>query len=104
MPPLLLAACLAATWPGSVPPPRKTAAEIAPYPPMVQPTHSFPAPPQPASAGWGLSTVVCAQHWHSWNTFTGENIVNYTNMKEMADALISTGMAEAGVPLPLPDF
>lgn len=67
--------------------------------------HPFiPSPPQPASAGWGLSTVVCAQHWHSWNTFTGENIVNYTNMKEMADALISTGMAEAGVPLPLPDF
>ena len=48
------------------------------------------------SEGSGLSTaVVYAQHWHSWNTFTGENIVNYTNMKEMADALISTGMAEA---------
>jgi alpha-galactosidase len=35
-------------------------------------------------------------HWHSWNTFCKENAVNETNMKEMADALISTGMTDAG--------
>eukprot|EP00038_Savillea_parva_P031693 m.89557 g.89557 ORF g.89557 m.89557 type:complete len:579 (+) comp9808_c0_seq1:91-1827(+) len=51
------------------PPPPKPAAEIAPYPPM---------------------------HWHSWNTFYGENRVNESNMREMADALISTGMVAAG--------
>ena len=45
------------------------AAQLAPYPPM---------------------------HWHSWNTFCHENAVNEGNMKEMADALIETGMAEAG--------
>ena len=32
----------------------------------------------------------------SWNTFTGEDRVNETNMMQMADALLSTGMAEAG--------
>jgi alpha-galactosidase len=35
-------------------------------------------------------------HWHSWNTFCKENAVNEENMKQMADALISTGMAAAG--------
>ena len=55
----------------AVPPPihRKTAAEIAPYPPM---------------------------HWHSWNTFCGEDAVNEANMREMAKALISSGMVSAG--------
>jgi len=53
---------------GAVVAPR-AAIELLPYPPM---------------------------HWHSWNTFCGENMVNETNMKEMADALISTGMAAAG--------
>ena len=47
----------------------KPASEIAPYPPM---------------------------HWHSWNTFTGEDRVNETNLRQMADALLSTGMAEVG--------
>jgi len=47
----------------------KPPAEIAPYPPM---------------------------HWHSWNTFCAENMVNETNMREMADALIKSGMAAAG--------
>eukprot|EP01045_Picozoa_sp_COSAG04_P042063 COSAG04_NODE_13102_length_620_cov_0.886756_1_plen_90_part_10 len=90
MPPLLLAAaCLGVTWPGSVPPPRRTAAEIAPYPPMVLSPPPIPTRPAGRCSSWGsegsgLSTaVVYAQHWHSWNTFTGENIVNYTNMKEM---------------------
>eukprot|EP01052_Picozoa_sp_SAG31_P033472 SAG31_NODE_3788_length_3881_cov_1.735590_5_plen_108_part_00 len=45
------------------------ASQLAPYPPM---------------------------HWHSWNTFTGEDRVNETNMREMANALLSTGMAAAG--------
>eukprot|EP00039_Didymoeca_costata_P013185 m.196487 g.196487 ORF g.196487 m.196487 type:complete len:101 (+) comp15700_c0_seq19:57-359(+) len=35
-------------------------------------------------------------HWHSWNTFCGENEVNEQNMRQVADALISTGMADAG--------
>jgi alpha-galactosidase len=35
-------------------------------------------------------------HWHSWNTFCKENAVNEENMKEIADSLISTGMAAAG--------
>ena len=35
-------------------------------------------------------------HWHSWNTFCAENMVNGTNMREMADALLSTGLAAAG--------
>lgn len=50
--------------------PRKTAAEVAPYPPM---------------------------QWHSWGLFThaGDDI-NEANMNEMADALISSGMAAAG--------
>ena len=41
----------------------RPAAELAPYPPM---------------------------HWHSWNTFCAEDMVNHTNMREMADALISS--------------
>jgi len=45
------------------------ASQLAPYPPM---------------------------HWHSWNTFCGENEVNEANMRGMADALISSGMAAAG--------
>ena len=49
--------------------PKKTAAEIAPYPPM---------------------------HWHSWNTFCGEDKVNEANMHEMTQALISSGMVAAG--------
>ena len=57
----------AATPPSS--PPARPAAALAPYPPM---------------------------HWHSWNTFCAEDMTNHTNMKEMADALISTGMAAAG--------
>ena len=47
----------------------KPAAEIAPYPPM---------------------------HWHSWNTFCAEDMVNETNMMEMAEALLETGMVAAG--------
>lgn len=35
-------------------------------------------------------------HWHSWNTFCKENAVNEQNMRQMADSLISTGMAAAG--------
>eukprot|EP00040_Diaphanoeca_grandis_P033700 m.206833 g.206833 ORF g.206833 m.206833 type:complete len:581 (+) comp32971_c0_seq1:135-1877(+) len=35
-------------------------------------------------------------HWHSWNTFCAENEVNATNMMQMADALVETGMAAAG--------
>ena len=49
--------------------PPKPPREIAPYPPM---------------------------HWHSWNTFCAEDMVNETNMREMADALIATGMVAAG--------
>ena len=45
------------------PVPPRPAAELAPYPPM---------------------------HWHSWNTFCAEDMVNHTNMREMADALISS--------------
>ena len=51
------------------PQPARPASELAPYPPM---------------------------HWHSWNTFCAEDMTNHTNMREMADALISSGMAEAG--------
>ena len=48
---------------------KKTAAEIAPFPPMM---------------------------WHSWGLFTHEDLVTEANMNEMADALISSGMARAG--------
>ena len=51
------------------PHPHRAAAEVAPYPPM---------------------------HWHSWSTFAGENEVNETNMREVADALLTSGMAKAG--------
>jgi hypothetical protein len=33
---------------------------------------------------------------HSWNTFCAEDMVNESNMKEMADALMSSGMVAAG--------
>lgn len=49
--------------------PRKTPAEIAPYPPMA---------------------------WHSWGLFTHENLVTEANMQEMAEALVSSGMVAAG--------
>eukprot|EP01050_Picozoa_sp_SAG11_P013929 SAG11_NODE_1666_length_4494_cov_53.554949_1_plen_578_part_00 len=49
--------------------PVQPASELAPYPPM---------------------------HWHSWNTFCAEDMVNATNMRQMADALLRTGMADAG--------
>jgi hypothetical protein len=48
---------------------RKTPAEIAPYPPM---------------------------QWHSWGLFTHEGLITEANMLEMAEALISSGMAAAG--------
>jgi hypothetical protein len=35
-------------------------------------------------------------HWHSWNTFCGEDEVNETNMREMAEAVLSSGLAAAG--------
>ena len=47
----------------------KTPAEVPPYPPM---------------------------HWHSWGLFTHEDLVNETNMGQMAEALIASGMATAG--------
>ena len=51
-------------------PPRKlTPAEIAPYPPM---------------------------QWHSWGLFTHEDLVTEANMQEMAEALVSSGMAAPG--------
>ena len=48
---------------------RKAPAEIAPYPPM---------------------------QWHSWGLFTHEGLITEANMLEMAEALISSGMAAAG--------
>lgn len=55
---------------GGAPPFRaRTPAEVAPYPPM---------------------------HWHSWGLYTHEDLVNETNMGEMAEALIASGMAAAG--------
>ena len=45
------------------------AAQLLPYPPM---------------------------HWHSWNQFSGEATVTDANMREIADALVSSGMASAG--------
>lgn len=48
---------------------RRSSAELAPYPPMM---------------------------WHSWGLFTHENEVNEANMKQMGDALVSSGMAAAG--------
>jgi alpha-galactosidase len=33
-------------------------------------------------------------HWHSWNQFS--SAVNESNMREIADALVTTGMAAAG--------
>merc|ERR1719174_1699879 len=48
---------------------RKTPAEIAPFPPM---------------------------QWHSWGLFTHEDLVNEANMLEIAEALVSSGMASAG--------
>jgi alpha-galactosidase len=50
-------------------PPKLTPAQIAPYPPM---------------------------QWHSWGLFTHEDLVTEANMNEMADALVSSGMAAAG--------
>lgn len=47
----------------------KTPAEIAPFPPM---------------------------QWHSWGLFTKEDRVTEANMVEMAEALVSSGMAAAG--------
>ena len=49
--------------------PVQPASELAPYPPM---------------------------HWHSWNAFCAEDMVNATNMRQVADALLRTGMADAG--------
>lgn len=44
--------------------------------------------------------VGCSCWWHrnrhSWNTFCAEDMVNESNMREMADALLSNGMAAAG--------
>ena len=55
---------------GLDPPPRKlTPAEIAPYPPM---------------------------QWHSWGLFTSEDLVTEANMNEMAEALVSSGLAKKG--------
>lgn len=34
--------------------------------------------------------------WHSWGLFTHEDLVTEANMNEMADGLISSGMAAAG--------
>jgi hexosaminidase len=48
---------------------RKTPAENAPFPPM---------------------------QWHSWGLFTHEGLVTEARMLEMADALVSSGMAAAG--------
>ena len=48
---------------------KKTPAEIAPFPPM---------------------------QWHSWGLFTHEDLVTEANMNEMAEALITSGMAAAG--------
>lgn len=61
--------CSLALYAAAKGPPPIPPAALAPYPPM---------------------------HWHSWNTFCAEDLVNYTNMCEMADALLSSGMAEAG--------
>ena len=41
-------------------------------------------------------TACISNHRHSWNSFTGEDAVNETNMMEMTDALVKTGMAAAG--------
>ena len=35
-------------------------------------------------------------HWHSWNQFSGEGTVTDANMRSIADALVTTGMAAAG--------
>lgn len=43
----------------------KPASEIAPYPPM---------------------------HWHSWNTFCAENMVNETNMQQMVSSRSLKGL------------
>ena len=34
--------------------------------------------------------------WHSWNLFCGEGLLTDADMREMAQALINTGMAAAG--------
>jgi hypothetical protein len=34
--------------------------------------------------------------WHSWGLFTHEDLVTESNMLEMAEALVSSGMADAG--------
>jgi alpha-galactosidase len=47
----------------------KERADVSPYPPM---------------------------QWHSWGLFTHEDLVTEANMKEMGDALVSSGMAAAG--------
>ena len=66
---LLLLGGAAVAGPGAPPPRKLTPAEIAPYPPM---------------------------HWHSWGLFTSDDLVNEANMGEMAEALVSSGMAAAG--------
>lgn len=35
-------------------------------------------------------------HWHSWNQFSGEATVTEANMREIADALVTSGMAAVG--------
>jgi len=66
---LLLLGGAAVAGPGAPPPRKLTPAEIAPYPPM---------------------------QWHSWGLFTSDDLVNEANMEEMAEALVSSGMAAAG--------
>lgn len=40
--------------------------------------------------------------WHSWGLFTSEDLSNEANMQMMADALIKSGMAEAGASFATP--
>ena len=56
------------------------AAQLRPYPPIPA-AQLLPYPPM---------------HWHSWNQFSGEATVTDANMREIADALVETGMASAG--------
>ena len=48
------------------------------------------------TSGPGGPTLYPLMMWHSWGLFTHEDEVNEANMKEMGDALVSSGMADAG--------
>ena len=43
-----------------------------------------------------LTTELPVPSRASWSQFTNENLVNEANMMEMANALVSSGMAQAG--------